>query len=250
MQPEDVQQVIGTLREQLASLAGGVASEQRARVAAFEQDKPQLRQLIQALEGSRSVLEAELKELQQQPAGPKTAVKKTTAAIASGIGNLKSKQKPAGGPKMSDDELRSECQQLSSALGQLDDRIAGIRRDISRGMRADEREMWETNLVMLQVRLAVLCCFCQGTLSHFLCMAGHEANAPGGGRSARTGAAHARACVQGCRGPGGGGGQVCGLCSAWTYESCSVQRLTMPAAAAGLQRCPGPRTSCPRWTPA
>ena len=112
----------------------------------------------QALEGSRSVLEQELKDLQAQPAGARAAVKKTSAAIAQGIGQLKGKQSrgPAGS-KLSDDELRAERQQLSSALDQLDERMAGIRRDISRGMRADEREMWETNLVMLQARCALGC---------------------------------------------------------------------------------------------
>ena len=47
MQPEDVQQVIGTLRQQLGSLTQEVAAARSARIAAFEQDKPQLRQLIQ-----------------------------------------------------------------------------------------------------------------------------------------------------------------------------------------------------------
>ena len=78
MQPEEVQQVVLALRQQLAELVGGVENERKARVAAFEQDKPQLRQLITALEGSRAVLEQELKQLQTQPAGARAAVKKTT----------------------------------------------------------------------------------------------------------------------------------------------------------------------------
>ena len=107
---------------------------------------------LQALEGSRSVLEQELKDLHAQPAGAKAAVKKTSAAIAQGIGQLKGKQsRGSTGSTLSDDELRTERQQLSSALDHLDERIAGIRQEISHGMRADEREMWETNLVMMQV---------------------------------------------------------------------------------------------------
>ena len=47
MQPEDVHQVIGTLRQQLAGLTQEVASARSAKIAQFEQDKPQLRQVIQ-----------------------------------------------------------------------------------------------------------------------------------------------------------------------------------------------------------
>ena len=151
-----MQGVIETLREQIAVLMGRVSGERWVKIQAFEQDKPELRQLIQALEGSRQVLDAELKELQAQPASAKAAVKKTTSAFAAGFGALKSKAssapKATEGSKLSDDELRTERQQLSGALGQLDQRIDGIRQELARNMRPDERDMWETNLVMMQVR--------------------------------------------------------------------------------------------------
>ena len=153
MEARDVQGVIETLREQIAVLMGRVSGEQRVKVQAFEQDKPQIRQLIQALEGSRQVLDAELKELQAHPASAKAAVKKTTQAFSAGFGALKGKAAPkaAEGSKLSDEELRSERQQLSGALQQLDQRIDGIRQELASHMRPDERDMWETNLVMMQV---------------------------------------------------------------------------------------------------
>lgn len=159
-----MQGVIETLREQIAVLMGRVSGEQRVKIQAFEQDKPQMRQLIQALEGSRQVLDAELKELQTQPASAKAAVKKTTGAFAAGFGALKSKTssapKASEGSKLSDDELRTERQQLAGALTQLDQRIDGIRQELAHNMRPDERDMWETNLVMMQVCIAAWpwCC--------------------------------------------------------------------------------------------
>ena len=196
-----MQGVIETLREQIAVLMGRVSGERWVKIQAFEQDKPELRQLIQALEGSRQVLDAELKELQAQPASAKSAVKKTTSAFAAGFGALKSKAssapKATEGSKLSDNELRTERQQLSGALGQLDQRIDGIRQELARNMRPDERDMWETNLVMMQVRCWIwtvhhngLCLLCRSSpsscrwyleedtlTSHY---AGHTAHASGG----------------------------------------------------------------------
>ena len=52
---------------------------------------------------------------------------------------------------MTDDELRAERQHLQASLDVLAMKIKGVREDISRNMRADEKEIWETNLVILQV---------------------------------------------------------------------------------------------------
>lgn len=153
MESDEVTGVIATLRAQLADLQTQVARQEAIRVHAFEQDKPQLRQLISSLEDSRQVMEAELKNLQASPSQAqvkaKAVAKKGVAAISTGFNAIRARPKPDGNP-MTDDELRTERQHLQASIEALASKIASVREDISNNMRAEEREIWETNLVILQ----------------------------------------------------------------------------------------------------
>lgn len=152
MEAEDIAGVLSTLRTQYTELRSRVTHDEAVRVQAFEQDKPQLRQLITALEDSRQTMEAELKSLQANPqqARAKQVAKKGVQAISSGFNAIRTRPKADGKP-MSDDELRSERQHLQDSLDVLSNKILSVREDISNNMRAEEREIWETNLVILQV---------------------------------------------------------------------------------------------------
>ena len=151
MEADDVASVLSTLRTQLSDLRNKVTHDEAVRVQAFEQDKPQLKQLIAALEDSRQVLDSELKGLQQNPtqAKAKQAAKKGVQAISTGFNAIRSRPKADGKP-MSDEELRAERQHLQNSLDVLSSKIRSVREDIATNMRAEEREIWETNLVILQ----------------------------------------------------------------------------------------------------
>ena len=154
MESDDVASVLSTLRTQLVDLRRQVSRDEAVRVNAFEQDKPQLRQLISSLEESRQVLDVELKAMQANPgqaqAKAKAVAKKGVQAISTGFNAIRARPKADGKP-MTDEELRTERQHLQASVGALGTKIASVREDISNNMRAEEREIWETNLVILQV---------------------------------------------------------------------------------------------------
>ena len=153
MEADDVAGIVATLRTQLSDLRSQVLREEAVRVHAFEQDKPQMKELIAALEESRNVLDGELKAMQQSPgqAKAKQVAKKSVQAISTGFNAMRSRPKADGKP-MTDDELRAERQHLQDALDVLSSKILSVREDISKNMRAEEKEIWETNLVILQAR--------------------------------------------------------------------------------------------------
>ena len=67
MEADDVAGVLETLRAQLAELRNSVSREEAVKIQAFEQDKPQLRQLIASVEESRQALDAELTAMKASP---------------------------------------------------------------------------------------------------------------------------------------------------------------------------------------
>lgn len=162
MEADDVSGVLATLRSQLNDLRNQVLHEEAVRVNAFEQDKPQLKQLIAALEESRQVLDGELKAMQANPqqAKAKQVAKKGVQAISTGFNAIRSRPRADGKP-MTDDELRAERQHLQDSIDVLGNKISSVREDIAKNMRAEEKEIWETNLVILQV--TTLFCFATAT---------------------------------------------------------------------------------------
>lgn len=84
------------------------------------------------------------------------------------------------GKALSEESLHYEAQQLKASLATIDMRIEQARNEL-RGLRAnsDEQDIWETNLVMLQV-----CCpsdtiyysKCPNTMARCICSESHAAD--------------------------------------------------------------------------
>ena len=73
-----------------------------------------------------------------------------TERLCAGFHAIKSRTGPDG-EVLSEESLQAEAARLRESLSTIDSRIDQARQELSRNTNAEEQDIWETNLVILQV---------------------------------------------------------------------------------------------------
>ena len=147
---------LGPLRARAAQLTAAAQRERAAAVQAYETSvRPALKEHAASLKESLAILlrdEAALRE--RVSALASCAVAGADPDVRTGFNVIRART-GADGQSLPTDELRAERQRLVDMLdvleGQVEAAKAEITRHAGRG-RGDEQEIWETQLVALQVR--------------------------------------------------------------------------------------------------
>lgn len=137
--------VIASCQAELAGLYAEVQAEQAKRLRRWQDDAPALESYITAMTATREILQREAKQLTSEITNLKAFLDKKSAAEAA-------KQDPAlAGSDVAN--LRSQLSDLRSKLVELDQQLEELVPLMSgeTAVRPEERSIYETKLVVLQV---------------------------------------------------------------------------------------------------
>ena len=114
-------------------------------------ERPGLKEHARSLKDTLAILTDEEKVLRQRVEALATRQLGSDPSVSTGFNVIRSRTDGAGQP-LSLEELQAERQRLLQALTNLSDQIATAKAEITRQRRRDDQEIWETQLVALQVR--------------------------------------------------------------------------------------------------
>lgn len=191
------------MRQQVLRLEAVHNQNQQAKLDRWTARKPEVKQYIEALSQSKALLIEDIKQTEarinsaQQPvnAAPTTPAR---AARPGSTSHFASR---------SDTELATEMTRMRDALIHINGQILSTKAIFTKPTRQEEKELWETQLVILQVAIVVgvVCqCHVDYCRSFLTVNTGHIQNASGGDRPVGSGshqqgthaAAHERACIR------------------------------------------------------
>ena len=146
---------LGPLRARAAQLAATAAREKGGALHTYETSaRPALKEQAASLKESLAILAREEAALQERVAGlASQAVAGADPSVHTGFNVIRART-GADGQSLSLEELRAERQRLIDTLSVLGRQVEAAKREITRqhGGRPEDREVWETQLVALQVR--------------------------------------------------------------------------------------------------
>ncbi len=153
MDYRDLAEILSTLRGQAVQFEQAHEAEQAQQNELWQTNvKPRLKDAIAQLTDERTAAKADLAKAEADVAANEKALSRQTA----GIQSLSSKSKVASGSsarlqQMSIEQLRTERERQMESISTLDTQLSGVRAQLQRQHRPDERAMYEDQHMMLQV---------------------------------------------------------------------------------------------------
>lgn len=153
MDYRDLAEILSTLRAQAVQFEQAHEAEQAQQHELWQTHaKPKLKDLIARLTTERAAAKADLTKAEADVAANEKALNRQAS------GNFSAVSKSRGGAgssaklqQMSTEQLRSERERVMESVGTLDKQLAGVREQLQRQQRPDERAMFEDQHMMLQV---------------------------------------------------------------------------------------------------
>lgn len=158
MDYRDLAEVLSTLRAQAVQFEQAHEAEQSQQHDLWQANfKPRLKDLITQLTNERAAAKADLARAEADVAANEKALNRQSSGSLTFGGKLRSGS--AGSPKlqqMSTEQLRSDRERIIESVSTLDKQLSGVRAQLQRQQRPDERAMYEDQHMMLQARTSHL----------------------------------------------------------------------------------------------
>ncbi|CAL8467730.1 g7268 [Coccomyxa elongata] len=158
MDQQDLTDVMHSLRLKAFEIEDLVRKDEERKLEKWSKEVPEVKNYIAALSDARNLMRKELDRLQaEQKAKIAASLKKKAAAakeeaapgIPLGFNSIRSVSGPGGEP-LHESELHAELERKAKALTAIDASIEAARAQLANPKKAGEREVWETNVVILQ----------------------------------------------------------------------------------------------------
>lgn len=166
-------------RQQARALENLYLQRHQAKLDRYSAHKPELKEQIAILSQQRDLIDEEIRRLETRLSNA-PVINQTLPVVPSAAARPGSTSHFA---QLPDDELKAEQARLQATLLHIDGQITSTKAVFAQPRREQERDIWEAQLIILQVpnlaKASTMCLTCSWCCTYSL-YAGHQADAPGG----------------------------------------------------------------------